>query len=403
MIWLILMLSKLFKRKAEQAAPSPQDLEGLRPRVGEVRKTAFEETLYLAPLPVYTGQQPVSLHDFPEVNAAFLQLGGSNIGMVWQAKMLAWVIWIAIIILVGIPLAIAILSSALRPEVSNHTFFSDLSLLLRVAWTCFLPGPCLMVGICVHTTISQTRQQARQYPLRFNRQRREVCFISDETHEILIVPWEKVTAWVSQGEVVTQYAATAIYTFGLGLENESTGMVQPILLGKPSQAHAIGTWEAIRRYMEHGIQEDKSSDLQRLLQGRALTEYELRPYEGLHTWEVEKRRKEDIGSLHSCFTDEERAEIGLSKPTRWPLRRWYIWRVLSFWKMPYMIAEWGHKAGTPYIPEKVREWSAPIPEEQWAKPSAELLKATQIVEQAMNRKKNKLNFIAACELIGKNK
>jgi hypothetical protein len=237
--------------------------------------------------------------------------------------------------------------------------------------------------------------------LRFNRQRREVCFINDETHEILIVPWEKVTAWVSQGEIATQYGATALYTFGLALENESTGMVQPILLGKPSQAHAIGTWEAIRQYMEHGIPNHKDNALQSLLLGRAPTEYELRPYEGLHTWEVEKRRKEEEGNLYCGFSPKRRAEIGLPKPTRWPLRRWYIWRVLSFWKMPYMIAEWGHKAGTPYIPEKVRDWSAPIPEEQWAKPSADLLKATQIVEQAMNRKKNKLNFIAACELIGK--
>jgi len=395
------MLTKLFKRRTEQATQAPQSIEGLRPRAGEVRKTGFEETLYLAPLPIYTGQQPVSIHDFSEVNSVFLQLGGSNLGMVWQAKMLAWVIWIAIIILVGMPLTIAILSSVFRPEGSNHTFFSDLSLLLQVAWTCFLPGPCLMVGICVYSIISQTREQARQYPLRFNRQRREVCFISSDTHEVLIVPWEKVTAWVSQGEVANQYGATAFYTFGLALENEATGKVQPILLGKPSQAHAIGTWEAIRQYMEHGLPKYKDDALPQFLLGRAPTEYELRPYEGLHTWEVEKRRKEDIGGLHSCFTDEERAEIGLSKPTRWPLRRWYIWRVLSFWKMPYMIAEWGHKAGTPYIPEKVRKWSAPIPEEQWAKPSAELLKATQIVEQAMNRKKNKLNFIAACELMGK--
>lgn len=390
------MLGKLFKRKAEHPPPSVHDLDTLRPKVGEVRKTAFEETLYLAPLPVYTGQLPVSIHDFSEVNDVYLQVGGDNRGMVWQAKLLAWVIWIAIIILVGIPVWIATFIYFFGVVSPSNTFSRILILGLQVVWTYYLPGVCLMVGIFVHIIISQTREQARQYPLRFNRQRREVCYISSDTQEILIVPWEKVTAWVSQGEMVSQYGATAFFTFGLALENEKTEMVQLLLLGKPSQAHAIGTWEAIRQYMEHGVPEDQHD----IWPGRALTEYELRPYEGLHTWEVEKRLKEDMGGLHSCFSDEERAEIGLAPRTRWPLRRWYMWRVLSFWKMPYMIAEWGHKAGTPYIPEKVREWSAPIPPDQWANPSPELQRATKVVEQAMNRKKNKLDFRSACQLIG---
>ena len=347
------------------------------------------------------GNNTVSVHDFSEVNSAFLQLGGSNLGMVWQAKMLAWAIWLMIIMCIGCPIFLAVILWFATPEGTNNSFLKDLGMLFVffLSLGAFVAPLCL--GVFIHSIISQTREQARQYPLRFNRQRREVCFISSDTHEILIVPWEKVTAWVSQGEVANQYGATDFYTFGLALENEATGMVQPILLGKPSQAHAIGTWEAIRQYMEHGLPKHKGDVLPLFLLGRAPTEYELRPYEGLHTWEVEKRRKEEEGNLYCSFSPKRRAEIGLPQPTRWPLRRWYIRRVLSFWKMPYMIAEWGHKAGTPYIPEKVREWSAPIPEEQWAKPSAELLKATQIVEQAMNRKKNKLNFIEACELIGK--
>jgi hypothetical protein len=390
------MLSKFFQRKGEPELPCARELESLRPKAGEVRKAAFEETLYLAPLPVYTGQLPVSIHDFSEVNDVYLQMGGSNKGMVWQGKMLAWVIWIASITLIFMPLLVSCLFFIYAPEVTNNTFSKTLSLALQVAWTYFLPGPCLLIAIFIHTIISQTREQARQYPLRFNRQRREVCFVSSNTHEILIVPWEGVTAWVTQGEMVSQYGSTVFFNFGLALENKETGMVQPLLFGKPSQAHAFGTWEAIRQYMELGVPENKHDGWPL---GRALTEYELRPYEGLHTWEVEKHLKEEMGGLHCGMSDERRAEIGFDARTRWPLRRWYIWRVLSFWKMPYMIAEWGHKAGTPYIPEKVREWSKPIPQEQWAKPSPELQKATKIVEQAMNRKNKKLDFRAACELI----
>jgi len=390
------MLNKLFKRKTEPAPPSTAQ-EGKNPKAGEVRQLGSEETLYLAPLPVYTGQQPVSMQDFPVVNDVYLQVGGSNMGMVWQGKMLAWVIWLVIFILIFCPIIIATLLFFITPEGTNNTFLKDLNLSFQVFWSIGLPVGILHIGICIHTLISQTREQARQYPLRFNRQRREVCFVDSNTHEILIVPWEKVTAWISQGQMVTQYNATTFYTFGMALENEEKGTVQPILLDKPSQAHAIGTWEAIRLYMEQGVPTDKTGAWLRLLLGRELTEYELRPYEGLHTWEVEKLMKIEDRFPDVDMTDEERAKHGFLPRDYWALRWWYVWRVLSFWKMPYMIAEWGHKAGTPTMPERVQQWSQPIPPEQWAKPSPALQKATQVVQHAMDKKK--MNFIEACKLI----
>jgi len=390
------MLNKLFKRKTEPAPPSTAQ-EGKNPKAGEVRQLGSEETLYLAPLPVYTGQQPVSMQGFPVVNDVYLQVGGSNMGMVWQGKMLAWVIWLVIFILIFCPIIIATLLFFITPEGTNNTFLKDLNLSFQVFWSIGLPVGILHIGICIHTLISQTREQARQYPLRFNRQRREVCFVDSNTHEILIVPWEKVTAWISQGQMVTQYNATTFYTFGMALENEEKGTVQPILLDKPSQAHAIGTWEAIRLYMEQGVPTDKTGAWLRLLLGRELTEYELRPYEGLHTWEVEKLMKIEDRFPDVDMTDEERAKHGFLPRDYWALRWWYFWRVLSFWKMPYMIAEWGHKAGTPTMPERVQQWSQPIPPEQWAKPSPALQKATQVVQHAMDKKK--MNFIEACKLI----
>ncbi|WP_426116514.1 DUF6708 domain-containing protein [Pseudomonas sp. DSP3-2-2] len=390
------MLNRLFKRKAEPEPPSAAQ-ESQNPKAGEVRKNGLEETLYLAPLPVYTGQQPVSMQGFPVVNDVYLQVGGSNMGMVWQGKMLAWVIWLAIFYIFMCPFIIATLLYVITPEGTNNTYSNDLGLSFLFFGGTGVPGWAYLIGICIHTLISQTREQARQYPLRFNRQRREVCFVDSKTHEILIVPWEKVTAWISQGQMVTQYNATTFYTFGMALENEEKGTVQPILFGKPSQAHAIGTWEAIRLYMEQGVPTDKTGAWLRLLLGRELTEYELRPYEGLHTWEVEKLMKIEDRFLDVDMTDEERAKHGFLPRDYWALRWWYVWRVLSFWKMPYMIAEWGHKAGTPVMPERVQQWSQPLPPDQWAKPSPALQKATQLVQHAMDKKK--MNFIEACKLI----
>ncbi|WPX70954.1 DUF6708 domain-containing protein [Pseudomonas sp. MH9.2] len=394
------MLSKVFKRK-DNPAPSmaAQDITDNRPTVGEVRKHGLEETLYLAPLPVCTGQAPVSMQNFSAMNDVYLQMGGSNNGMVFQGKLFAWAIWLTLIVLVFFPILMATLIIIFSPADIERSFWG---LLWMGFQACLYVGMCMgviSVGTVGYTIVEGVRTQAKQYPLRFNRQRREVCFVDSDTHEVLVVPWERVVAWVSQSEMVTQYGATQFYTFGMGLEDEKNDTVQFVLVGKPSQAHAIGTWEAIRMYMEQGIPKDQTGDWLKMLLGRELTEDELRPYEGLHTWDVERRIKEDMGDLHCPLSDEYLARVGLEPRTRWPVRWWYVRRVLTFWKMPYMIAEWGHKAGSPVLPDHVQRWSQPIPTDQWAKPSPVLQKATRTVEDAM--RKQKMTFMNACALLNK--
>ena len=84
------MFSQLFKRKnkPETTKPAP-DIRSQRPSAGELRVRGLNETLFLAPLPVYTGQTPVSRRNFSAMNETYLELGGSNYGMVEQGKRLA--------------------------------------------------------------------------------------------------------------------------------------------------------------------------------------------------------------------------------------------------------------------------------------------------------------------------
>ncbi|MEA9975806.1 MULTISPECIES: hypothetical protein [unclassified Pseudomonas] len=329
----------------------------------------------------------------------YLQIGGNNNGMVEQGKMLAFVIWIVLFMTVISPFFMAAFVVVFSPVDIERDFWQIVGLGFQVHIEARVLTAVSLLGICWHATLQGVRTSAKQYPLRFNRQRREVCFVDSDTHEVLIVPWESVVAWVSQSEMMGQYGSIQFFEFGMGLEDEKNDTVQFVLASKPSQAHAIGTWEAIRRYMEQGIP-SQADDLSVWMIGRDLTEDELRPYEGLHTWNVERRIKEDTGSLHMPISDERMAEIGLEPRTRWPLRWWYVRRVLTFWKMPYLLAEWGHKAGSPVLPEAVQRWSQPIPAEQWAKPSAALEKATLTVQDAMRKKK--MNFIDACALLEKN-
>ncbi|MBK5525502.1 hypothetical protein JFT91_25455 [Pseudomonas sp. TH08] len=127
----------------------------------------------------------------------------------------------------------------------------------------------------------------------------------------------------------------------------------------------------------------------------------LKHYEGLHTFEIERDDARWMCKMNdegADLSDKEREHYGHPKRTLWPLRRWYIWRVLSFWKMPYMLAEWGHRMGRPTLPDQVQKWSEPLPSEQWAKPSAALMKANQVVKTAIDKKG--ASVVEACKAAG---
>ncbi|UDI95685.1 hypothetical protein I5961_16990 [Pseudomonas sp. IAC-BECa141] len=267
----------------------------------------------------------------------------------------------------------------------------------------FVTGSLLSVipiGGYVYGMLSNVRTLAKSYPVRFNRQRREVCYIDDTTHRVLIVPWESVVAWVARSQGVTGYGALRDYTFGMGLEDEEHDTVQFILMAQPSDVHALGMWASIRNYMEEGELVDTPNPMLVLL-GLTPTEDELKPYEGLHTFEIERKGARFMGSLDDGAEDlsaEQRHRYGYGKRTRWPLRWWYVRRVLTFWKMPYLIAEWAHRKGRPTLPDSVQAWSQPLPPEQWAKPSPALQKANALVKHAMDKKG--INFVDACKAAG---
>lgn len=130
---------------------------------------------------------------------------------------------------------------------------------------------------------------------------------------------------------------------------------------------------------------------------RALGVFTVR---SLHTFEVERLNARALGRLDDGgghLTLEQRKQAGYSKRSYWPLRWWYVRRVVVFWKMPYLIAEWAHRKGRPTLPEAVQAWSQPLPPEQWAQPSPELQKANALVKTAMD--KNGATFVDACKAV----
>ncbi|MDD2050612.1 DUF6708 domain-containing protein, partial [Pseudomonas putida] len=396
MTWRLSMYSKLFKRKDKVGVTEPTlDIRNQRPCAGEIRVKGLNETLFLSPLPVYTGQVQSSRRNFSQMNDTYLELGGSNRGMVEQGKILAAGIWMVLFtafILPGLAVLFGVLFYPENFPNPLHDLFTGLEVSTKTSVLFILP-----FGAYVYGMISSVYEAAKTYPVRFNRQRREVCYVDGKTHRVLIVPWESVVAWVSNTQGVTSYGATRQYTLGMGLEDEEQDRVQFLLLPQPSDAHSLGMWASIRNYMEDGQLVDTPSPIMALA-GLIPSEDRLKPYEGLHTFEVEREDARALGSLDDGgedLTDEERKRYGYSKRSRWPLRFWYIRRVFVFWKMPYLLAEWGHRKGRPTLPESVRAWSQPLPPEQWAKPSPALVKANQIVKEAMDKKG--ATFVEACK------
>jgi len=393
------MFSQLFKRKnkPETTKPAP-DIRSQRPSAGELRVRGLNETLFLAPLPVYTGQVPVSRRNFSAMNETYLELGGSNRGIVEQGKILAFGIWLVLFTAFVFPSLVIIHGVLFYPENFTNPL-QDLLMFLKVSTLVSL-GAIFPIGGFIYGMLSNVRTLAKSYPVRFNRQRREVCYIDDTTLRVLIVPWESVVAWVARSQGVTSYGAMRDYTFGMGLEDEARDTVQFILSAQPSDAHALGMWTAIRNYMEEGELVDTPNPMLVVL-GLTPTEDELKPYEGLHTFEIERLDARALGRLDDGgghLTAEERKRWGYSKRSPWPLRWWYVRRVLTFWKMPYLIAEWAHRKGRPTLPQSVQAWSQPLPPEQWAQPSPALQKANALVKTAMDKKG--ANFIDACKAAG---
>ena len=205
-------------------------------------------------------------------------------------------------------------------------------------------------------------------PTRFNRQRREVCFMPDGATEPLFVPWESLSAWVVQAQGATQYGVTRQYGMGMGFEHE--GELVRVEFQCGSVQLAISNWEAVRGYMEYEL-----NDLSALQDPLGLQEPGDPPHEGLHTFRnaragLHRRlREKEVGRIYAFF--------------------WYVYHVMTLWTLPNRLVEWEikriAKVGRRALPPAMQAWSEPLPPEQWAKPSSELLRLSAKVKALIKR------------------
>lgn len=357
-----------------QKAPDLPRPDILRPhQAGDVQSFPGGKVLYLSPTPLPTGTAPLDFNQaVGGVNDAYLDFGGSlPTPFTWQ-------------VVLGGPFISFLMLAFLLPLIGGGAigiYGKDLDAFSLVTGLLFDEMFAQAVVFCTLILILALFIKAHYHfkfreavPTRFHRQRREVAFAPGGGKPPIIVPWESVAAWVTQAQGMTQYGVQRQYGLGIGFIEPETGQQHFLELSKPGMPLALGLWEAVRAYMEYEV-----NTREEIQDPHGLQSPGDPPYEGVHTFHNARRR------LHRRYRE---GEIGLFKVTMW-----YLWHILDLWTIPFHLAEWEisaiQKAGQKTLPASLDEWSQPLPEAQWAKPSEELMRLSKEVRQRHAQQPNR--------------
>ncbi|WPN32674.1 hypothetical protein QMK54_13390 [Pseudomonas sp. P5_109] len=335
-------------------------------RAGDVEPFPSGYTTYLAPLPLPTEASPYSPY-VSDLNDAYLDFGGGKPQVLtWQVT-LGGPFTAAFLMLVGAPVISALMAAGLGYgrddmwDAMQGVFLAGLELVIWMSLLCLGVG----LGVCIYIH----NQYTEVIPTRFNRQRREVCFMPTGAHAPIFVPWESLSAWVVQAQGATQYGVTRQYGMGMGFHYQGELVSVEFMCG--GMQLAIAHWEAVRAYMEYEVHDLKSIQDPMDLQGP-----DDPPHEGLHTFRNARARlhrrvrEKEVGWVYAFF--------------------WYLYHVMTFWTLPNRLVEWEVKriarVGRKKLPEAMQVWSESIPADQWAKPSDELIRLGKQVKALKQRR-----------------
>ena len=335
-------------------------------RAGDIESFASGYTTYLAPLPLPTEASPYSPY-VSDLNDTYLDFGGGTPQVFSWQVVLGGPFTTAVLMILGIPLITGLIAAASGFGLAEVVEFSK-----NLAITALEPSSYTFIGgltVGLAVWLNKHSQYTDVIPTRFNRQRREVCFMPQGAQAPLFVPWESLCAWVVQAQGGSQYGVTRQYGMGMGFYHEGELVrVEFMCAGMPL---AIAHWEAVRAYMEYEVHDLKSIQDPMDLQGPNDP-----PHEGMHTFRNARARlhrrirEKEVGWVHGFF--------------------WYLYHVMTFWTLPNRLVEWEvkriAKVGRKKLPEAMQAWSESIPEEQWAKPSEELIRLGQRVKELRQRR-----------------
>ncbi|MCP1476989.1 hypothetical protein ABIA54_004164 [Pseudomonas sp. EB276 TE3739] len=334
-------------------------------RPGDVEPFPSGKITYLAPLPLPTPMPPYGPH-IGELNDVYMDFGlGQPQVFMWQMT-LGGPVSLAVMVIFIFPLITGMLGVVFG--YGPTLIWESIVGIFQAGYeSALLTEPLiLLIGLGVWHHFHKKRLSL--IPTRFNRQRREVCFMPEGATEPVFVPWESLSAWIIEAKGATQFGIHRQYGMGIGFRHGET--LTSLEFQCAGLELAISHWEAIRGYMEYEVNDLKSiQDLQDL-QGP-----DDPPHEGLHTFRNARAR------MHQQIREGRRSRLSGFF--------WYLYHVMTLWTIPNRLVEWEVRRletiGKQALPEVMREWSEPLPKEQWAKPSEELLWLSEQVRRMHKR------------------
>ncbi len=337
------------------------DLKHNRPKAGEIRRFATGESVFLSPLPVPTGQPPMDLGgSFLEVNDVYLDVGSSNQGKSFQARLAVSLPMSAIIAFVIVLPILMGFGTFFNPFGRTFWYYFSDFFVFGLWVSIWAGGLGALIGI--YAIVSTTRAKARTRPIRFNRQRREVCYFPDGSNEPVIQPWEDTVAWVSVSTGFTGVGVISSYTFGMAIDDPKNDQVHFLRQVVMTPIHGLAKWEAIRVYMEKGPD---------FCPGKAA-------HEGPDTFDKERQ------DMREEYQHNERSALGVFF--------WYLRHFVTLWRVPYWIAQWDQRYSMKSMPDSIADWSKPLPPEQWAVPSPALKEQSADIEKAFAQGKDFMTY-----------
>ncbi|MEZ2874627.1 hypothetical protein ACBQ28_05715 [Pseudomonas lundensis] len=324
------------------------------PRAGDIESFLTGRKTYLAPLPLPTNAHPYCPY-ISDINDVYLDFGGGKPNVFSYQLWLGGPFTCACIMAIGFPVLFFFLAALEGANAIESWEFAAgfFWAVLEHAIYMWLFGTtiCLFVWFKAHKHFTEV------IPTRFNRQRREVCFMPDGATEPVFVPWESLCAWVIQSHSATQYGATRQYGMGMGFEHEGEWLCMEFQCAGSQMG--IAHWEAVRAFMAYELDDFNAIQDPLGLQGPNDP-----PHEGLHTFrnartDMHRRlREKEVGWVYAFF--------------------WYVYHVMTFWTLPNRLVEWEikriDKTGRRALPQVMIDWSQPVPVEQRAKPSNTLVR-----------------------------
>lgn len=196
------------------------------PVAGTSKKSLFSQQDYLAPLAIPTGESAVDMVNVIwRKGDVYLDIGSYSIS---SGMLILW------------PMIMLFISLAFM--------MNDRDVILYGA--CILAIPMLML---IYSLFQPT-----PLPIRFNRQRREVC-VPRENGNYWIVPWETVAAISSEHSTVSQVGRHSTGMLFISFDNpdphaEESNKHVFWAFNCGSSEGAMAQWECMRSYMEIGPQ-----------------------------------------------------------------------------------------------------------------------------------------------------